>query len=133
VAEPCGGADAGPQYPYRAEAPGPQLRWGHPPLGAATLLLRRLPLRAMRFLSSHVSGCPSTALPFTGAEKEIKIIKQLHFGVGVTESGLIRTYLPGTGVRDNWLVGTKMVAQYKRASLVITTGCCLFRFTEQGL
>lgn len=35
----------------------------------------------------------------------------VHFwvcmGAGVTESGLLRTYLPGPEVRDKWLVGTK--------------------------
>jgi hypothetical protein len=38
----------------------PHRSWGSLTLGAVTPLLRSLPLRALSFLGSHVSGCPST-------------------------------------------------------------------------
>lgn len=41
----------------------------------------------------------------------------VHFWVEVTESELLGTYLPGTGVIDKGLVGTKMDAQRKGESL----------------
>lgn len=42
------------------------------------------------------------------------------WGGGVTESGLLGIYPPGTGVRDKRLVGTKMDAEHKRNLLAIS-------------
>jgi hypothetical protein len=42
----------------RSQAKAPQLSWESPPLGAAKPLLRRIPLRAVRFLGFRVPGCP---------------------------------------------------------------------------
>lgn len=38
------------------------------------------------------------------------MVMAVHFWVGVVKSGLLVTYLPGTGVKDKWLVDTKMGA-----------------------
>lgn len=39
------------------------------------------------------------------------MVVALHFWVGITESGLLGAYyLPGTGVREEWLLGTRMNA-----------------------
>lgn len=43
----------------------------------------------------------------------------VHFWVGVTELGLLGTYLPGTGVRDKQLVGTNMDASHKIELLLL--------------
>lgn len=39
------------------------LSWRYPPLGTAMPLLKRLPLKAVWFLASDVSECPSIGIP----------------------------------------------------------------------
>lgn len=40
------------------------------------------------------------------------MVVAVHFRVGFTESGVLGTYLPGTGVRDKELEGTKRDAGF---------------------
>lgn len=42
----------------------------------------------------------------------------VQFWAGVIESELLGTYLPGTGVRDKWLVDTKMDLYHKNGIFV---------------
>ena len=44
------------------------------------------------------------------------IVTAIHFWVGVTESGLLGTCVPGSGVRDKGLVGTEMDAERKNGA-----------------
>lgn len=43
------------------------------------------------------------------------MVTAVHFWVEVTESGLLGTYFPGTGVRDKQLVGTKLMLGIKQS------------------